>query len=448
MRKLVPYLAVLTAICFLGSFVPFLGVLFALPLNDLLIFLIAVFIVTRINASFLIHVALSALLWATLSLCLELTRINHYFSGVRGMLAPYSAINGQLDSSKKVIALHGNLNPILYASGPRYAYETTINVAGMRSFEGTSQFNRASTLDLVNGIFGRGWIPKIDSPAYPRITVQRLTKGGSEQLSIVLQKTEALTIAKFERVYSLPPPHPGSAEGIGVVLQIFYHNFLREALQLNQTVQLHQEVNDFLNATLGFEISKETDLPFSQSKINQSDVVLPINQIEKGIDDFINSQNLLWHNSSEADFLSRCPFAIRPKEFGSDNSGRTYVNIAAHKQNSEFIRVLRHVSPDDVNFSYWCDSNRESIRAFGRYGRNFKLTKFDKTGRLTSVDFVRNSTRLENRIQIIGSSVIETGSQVSAFSLVMPIVTEHSPHEVRLNDRVRRLDFSIQSSNQ
>ena len=170
----------LALVCFLGSMMPFLGVLFTIPLHDLIILFVSLLIVQRFKLIAPFKFFALVVTWVVISIGIEITRIDLYVRGVRGITAPYSVVSQKMVADRKAIALHGDVNTILYAAGQRGFVSTDINVAGMRSIKGVPLINRAGRVDITDSIFGHGWIPRIGELSYPRITVKRVQKNGME----------------------------------------------------------------------------------------------------------------------------------------------------------------------------------------------------------------------------------------------------------------------------
>lgn len=444
MGKVSITLTALVAICLAGSFIPFLGVLFALPLHDLIILLLSVLAVLIIPSSKKFRILLIPVFWVALSLILDIPRLGAYINGAPGISSPLMVVHSKLNQTPKELSLHGNLNTILYAAGPRLAVAMDINVAGMRSLNGTALFNRASTYDIPDEVFNRGWIPRIDMNSYPRMTVNRRFDNKSEYLYISIQKSQNETIATFQRSFPLPPEHPGSdIAGLGFILQIFNDNFLRFALDLNRVINLHSELNKFFNLTLGQRIENPEKLPFAIINFSQSDIKIPPEKIGDSTDKYIVEMNSLWQDSAEETFLERCPFAPQGKEFGSDESGRTYVRLAKFKQQSDVPVVLAHIDPYYIAFSYFCSSTLDHFFSFADFDKNLKISKFDLNGRVSSVHYISKPFRTERPLQIIEASVLKSEGEISGFSLAMPIVTKHSPHIVQVKDSFRRTDIIL-----
>ena len=441
----IPILACLTLICFLGSMIPLLGALFTLVLHDLVILLISLLIVNQFKLRPPLNILALVMTWIAMSVGIEATRINLHIGGVRGVLSPYSVVTNKLTSDKKIIAIHGDVNPILYAAAQRGFVSTQINAVGMRPMAGVSLFNRAGAVDITDAVFERGWIPRIGGPTYPRLTIKREQRNGIELLSVLAQQAEGQTASRFERAYALPDPHPGSENPIrDLLMPIFNDNLVRYFFQLNHPVSLNSELAKFLTSTLGPSIGDGQKLPLTEF-INAvtTEVELPKGEKIGSVDSIVTAQNSLWHNSESEAFSNLCPFRPAGREFGSDGSGRTYVSLAETTPQRDIPLVLGRVSPDDVAFSYFCDKKDASLVAFRRYGQHLKVATYSSEGKLQSTAYLRKPMRFEHPAQIVESSVVRSNNDVVSFSVVMPKVLTYSPQQIIYKDRYQRIDFVV-----
>jgi len=425
--------------------IPFLGVFFTLPLHDLFILFISLSVVHQFKLRAPFKFFALVITWVVLSLGIELTRVDLYVSGVRGVTSPYSEVKSKLVSDGKTLALHGDVNTTLYAAGQRSFVSVVINVAGMRSITGLSMFNRAGNVDIPDAVFERGWTPRIGGSSYPRLTINREQRNGIEFLSVVAQQTENGSISRFERAYPIPDPHPGAENALrDIVMPIFNDNFIRYFFQLNREIRLYSELDDFLTSILGPNASDGEKLLFTDfSTAVVSEVELQTDEIKQGVEATINQQNSLWHNSEIEGFSKRCPFTPVGREFGSDESGRTYVSLAETKPPRPVPMLLGRIDPDYGAFSYFCDKTKADLIAFQRYGKHLKISKYDRVGKLQSTAYFRKPMRFEHPAQIVESSVVRSGNDVLSFAVVMPRVLVYSPQQIIAKDRFQRIDFTI-----
>lgn len=434
----------LALVCFLGSMIPFFGVLFAIPLHDLIILFVSLLIVQRFKLIVPFKFFALVATWVVISIGVEITRLDLYASGVRGVTAPYSVVSQKMVADRKAIALHGDVNTILYAAGQRGFVSTDINVAGMRSITGKSLFNRAGEEDIPDSIFRHGWIPRIGELSYPRITVKRIQKNGMELLSVVAQQNESGNISRFERAYPVPAPLPGAVNAVrDLLMPIFNDNFLRVAFGLNNEIRLDTELSDFLVSILGPRISDEEKLPFTEfTKAVVSEVELPKDGVKRSVESVVISQNSLWHNSENSTFANKCPFTPVGREFGASKT-RALVSIVETLTPSKFPVVLGDIDPDYGAFSYFCDPKYKDLIAFRRYGKHLKIARYSGVGKLMSTVYLRRPMRFEHPTQIVEASVVRDKNEVLSFAVAMPIVTVQSPQQVLVNDKFQRVDFTI-----
>lgn len=439
----------LALVCFLGSMIPFLGALFAIPLHDLIILFVSLLIVQRFKLTAPFKFFALVATWVGISMGIEITRLDLYVSGDRGITAPYSVVAQKMVADRKAIALHGDVNTILYAAGQRGFVSTDINVAGMRSITGISLFNRAGEVDIPDSIFGHGWIPRIGELSYPRITVKRIQKNGMELLSVVAQQNESGTISRFERTYPFPAPHPGTINAArDLLMPILNDNFLRVLFGLNNEVRLSTELNDFLASILGPRISDEEKLPFTEfTKAVVSEVELPKDGAKRSVESVVISQNSLWHNSENSTFANKCPFTPVGREFGASET-RALVSIVETVPPTKFPVVLGDIDPDYVAFSYFCDAEYKDLIAFRRYGKHLKIARYSDVGKLMSTAYLRRPIRFEHPTQIVEASVVREKTEVLSFAVAMPIVTVHSPQQVLVGDKFQRVDFTISQADE
>ena len=434
----------LALVCFLGSMMPFLGVLFTIPLHDLIILFVSLLIVQRFKLIAPFKFFALVVTWVVISIGIEITRIDLYVRGVRGITAPYSVVSQKMVADRKAIALHGDVNTILYAAGQRGFVSTDINVAGMRSIKGVPLINRAGRVDITDAIFGHGWIPRIGELSYPRITVKRVQKNGMELLAVVAQQNESGNISRVERAYPVPAPLPGAVNAVrDLLMPIFHDNFLRVSFGLNNEIRLSTELSDFLVSILGPRISDEENFLFTEfSKVVTSEVELNKDEIGRGVKSVVIEQSSLWHNSENSTFASKCPFIPVGREFGA-NETSARASIVETLSANNFPIVLGEINPDYVAFSYFCDAKYKDLIAFRRYGNHLKIARHSGTGKLMSTAYLRRPMRFEHPTQIVEASVVRDKNEVLSFAVAMPIVTVHSPHQVLVKDKFQRVDFTI-----
>ncbi len=404
----------------ISFFLPLLGVLAVLPFSDAVLIGLAAMIAGLVPLrSRVARIAVLLLFWVGLSLAYELPTIAERVSGLIKGTNPRVQLD-RLNQSRvpAAISIVGVANPIVTAFGFKWEIEPEINLAGMRESMGKPLVNIANSVDIPDLFWSRGIESRIGDVSYPRLSVKNEVGLESSNLKLEYLQAPNQVVATYERKIPLPAPYPGvSIGGVKRLLSsIFYFNVWREIFSINKPIILSREVDRFLDGIVGLSKPEgKITGPTRSIEIEEEQIVT----VPEGrnVSEFFRSTNGTPSglNSGGERQWEVCGRTVLPLDFGGPGTS-TYLLGLTRSDNARPV-LLRHISPDDGIFAFYCEQSTQHVIALSRLGSLKKpllrISRYDSIGTLQSVDLFKLPRWLERDALIVrehGSASFNAGS--------------------------------------
>jgi len=403
----------------ISFFVPIFGAIFVFVFSDAVLLGLAAFIAGLVpTPSKVMRFMALLLLWVALSLALEVPhlpeRVSDLISGTnRGV---HSNRSNQI-KFPAVVAIVGAANPIIAARGRKWEVEPDVHMVGARQSMGRPLINMAESVDLPDMLWRRGIETRIGENSFPRLSINNIVGLETSELKLEYLDAPGQVAVTYERRLPLPMMYPGLAEDgtRSLLLSVLHFNLWREVLHVNRPVNLSREINSFLDTAVGAS-NRGDGLggPGRAMEIEQEQVV----QVPDGrtVSQLFEATNTNGFRSDRGDWQWEvCGKSTIQLEFGGPGNS-TYL-LGLTRGDGSLPTLLRHVSPDDAIFAFYCEPTTQHVVGLSRFGSRQKpmlrISTYDSTGLLQAVQTFllprwlgRGATIVPGTWERIGSSEI------------------------------------------
>lgn len=432
----------IAAVCLFCSKLPLFGILFFLPLADLVIAALALMIAASVPVLNGFRVPLAVLFWVGISLGIELARLPLHLSGAEGLLRPKVLVHKPLSlTPNQHIALHVDVNPFLAAAGPPLFVGADLEM-GTRMSTGKLLNNQANTIDLSDFLNTRGYHSIIDGPTYPRVVARRVTANGWTRLVVQVESEPGQFTAEFRRSFPVPRPSPGAQVGFNLGFAILYDNLLRNLLGWNARVDVYGELGQFFDKAIGVAKLNGPERPPSTVAFHLERETLKPIPASTHLSDFLENLKSGVKIDRKANKVEACGMTISNMTFGG-LAGGTYAAALESGAGASPV-ILRHITPSNAAFDYYCDEKRRLvtfISTSNRRGPVLKVLTYSQQGRLLGIQHFDMPFWLHRTSVITRGSWQRVSESEYRFSVSSPLVLEVAPQEKQDKTRYRFLEF-------